>query len=312
MNNKKQGVLTSEKPILGFHPADLMGIVIMIIPFVISTYKFEITQKILFIHWTKTSSLSPYAITTLLAVIFYAAMIARFDFFKTNNIAQALISSIRMFLDCWVFAALLSFVFPSQQKNPGLLKLIQTPQVMLLVFAVTLTWVGMKTVSGFSWALLILTGSVNAIKTNNAMGVWGAVFVLTASISMFLQVRDLKLVNDFVRDFKAYTRGYVQNVRGNMSAAAADAAQRAENVSNFVKDNVAAYTPVKFRAAKQSQVTAGTGPVYYVGKNTAPTVAAAPSRSMPAGDTEDILKALDVNGDGVVDEKDIELLRKKN
>lgn len=311
MNNKKQGVLTSEKPMLGFHPADLMGIVIMIIPFVISTYKFEITQKILFFHWTKTSSISPYAITTLLAVIFYTAMIARFDFFKTNNIAQALISSIRMFLDCWVFAALLSFIFPSQQKETQLLKLIQTPQVMLLVFAVTLTWLGMKTVSGYSWALLILMGSVNAIKTNNAMGVWGAVFVLTASISMFLQIRDLNLAKDFVRDFKGYTRGYVQNVRSDINVAAADASQRAENVSNFVKDNVAAYTTVKLRTSEQSRVTAGTGPVYYVGKNATPTVST-PSRSMPAGNSEDILKALDVNGDGVVDEKDIELLRKKN
>ncbi len=32
---------------------------------------------------------------------------------------------------------------------------------------------------------------------------------------------------------------------------------------------------------------------------------------MPAGKAEDILKALDVNGDGVVDEKDIELLKNR-
>ena len=144
------------------------------------------------------------------------------------------------------------------------------------------------------------------------MGVWGAVFVITLAISLFLQMSARIKVGDVAKEFRGDINFSALTVRNNMSAAAADAAQRAENVSNFVKDNVAAYTPVKFRAAQQSQVTAGTGPVYYVGKNTAPTVAPAPSRSMPTGDTEDILKALDVNGDGVVDEKDIELLRKKN
>ena len=48
MNNKVHSAVTSEKTVLGFRPADLLGILIMIIPCVISyCWQEEIPIKIL-------------------------------------------------------------------------------------------------------------------------------------------------------------------------------------------------------------------------------------------------------------------------
>lgn len=292
MNTKNHGILTSEKPILGFRPADLLGILFMIIPFVISIiWEGKIRTPLTFItHKYKTTDILPCAITMLLAVVFYAALIVRFDFFKADNLAQALISSLRTFLDCWVLASLLSIVLPStQNKSLTVIQLIKEPQIMLLFFAVILTWLGMRTVAGYSWIFFILTAGRNAFAKNNAMDVVGAVFILTTTISLFLQVKDLSLAKDFFQDFKAETRGFSRQVNNNINYAAFDAKKRVYVVSESVRKSIPG-AGVANLSATQPEITRDTET----------------SRGVRID-----LKALDINGDGVVDEKDFELLRKQ-
>ena len=312
---KKDGVLTSEKPIFGFKSADLLGLVIMIIPFSITLMPFNVPQEVKKLIFFKSEEivskriLVPGMVSALCAVAFYSAVLVRFQLFRSDNLFQGIISTIRTFLNCWVIAALLTMVVPTDKVTGlSLSAFLYNYQTILLVLAILLAWVGMRTVSGYCWILFIIAAWEHISKLDQAMGAWGAVFVITLVISLLLQISSYADISEVIRDFNGNASIHASAIRVNMSAAAADAAQRAEDVSRFVKDNVAAYTPVKLRTAQQSQVTAGTRPVYYVGKNAEPT-APTLSRSMPSGDTGDILKALDVNGDGVVDEKDIELLR---
>lgn len=315
---KKDGVLTSEKPIFGFKAADLLGLVVMIVPFVITIMPFDVPQEVKKLIFFKSEEvvskriLMPGIVSALCSAVFYGALIARFKLFISDNLLQGIISAIRTFLNCWVIAALLTMVVPTEKVSGlSVTAFLQNHQTVLLLLAILLSWVGMRTMSGYCWIFFIIAAWEHISKLDQAMGAWGAVFVITLAISLFLQISSYADIGDVIRDFNGSASVHASTVRNNMSAAAADASQRAESVSNFVKDNVAAYTPVKLRTAQQSQVTAGTGPVYYVGKNVTST-GPAPSRSMPTGNPEDILKALDVNGDGVVDEKDIELLRRKN
>ena len=316
MSTHKNKILTSEKPVFGFKPADLLGLVIMIIPFIITLMPFNVPQEVKKLIFFKSEEivskriLVPGMVSALCAVAFYSAVLVRFKLFQSENLFQGIISAIRTFLNCWVIAALLTMVVPTERVSGlSLSAFLQEHQTILLLLAILLSWVGMRTLSGYCWILFIIAAWEHIIKLDQAMGAWGAVFVITLVVSLLLQISSYADISDVIRDFSGSTSVHAATVRNNMSAAAADAAQRAEDVSAFAKNT---YTRIKSGKTPQDQASAGTGPVYYVGKNTAPTVAPAPSRSMPTGDTEDILKALDVNGDGVVDEKDIELLRKKN
>lgn len=306
--------ISAKKTILGFKPGEVLGILLIIIPFFISFKTFTTTEQVrvaIFFRktTTETNSLMPGLVSAFSSVAFYCALLVRFKLFKSNNLGEGIASAIQTFLNCWVVAALLTMIVPTEEiKGLSLSAFLQNQQTMLLLLAILLSWIGMRTVSGYCWILFIIAAWKNIMKLDQAMGAWGAVFVITLVVSLLLQISSYADISDVIRDFSGSTSAHAATARNNMSAAAVDAEQRAENVSSFVQDKIAAYTPVKLRTAQQSQVTAGTGAVYYVGKNTEPATAA-PSRSIPAGNPEDILKALDVNGDGVVDEKDIELLR---
>lgn len=312
---KDQRILTSEKPVFGFHPVDLLGIVITIIPFWITFMHFDVPQEVKKLIFFKSEEIvskqiiKPGTVSALCSVAFYCALLVRFRLFKSDNLLQGVISAIRTFLDCWVVAALLTLVVPTEKiSGLSLSAFLQNHQTMLLLLAILLSWIGMRTISGYCWMLFIIAAWQHILKLDRAMGSWGAVFVITLAISLLCQISSYANIGDVISDFRGAASPYTVAVKGNISAAAADAGQRAEDVSTFVKENVAAITPVKIRTAPRDQTRAGTEAVYYVGKNSEQK---AIDSSVPAGNAEDIIKALDVNDDGVVDEKDIELLRRK-
>ena len=315
--NEIHGILTSEKPIFGFHPADFLGMVIIILPFFITFKSFDVSQEVKKLIFFKSEEiisrriLMPGMVSALCSVTFYCALLVRFKLFRADNLIQGIISAIRTFFNCWVVAALLTMVVPTDKiQGISLSAFLQNHQSILLLLAILLSWIGMRTVSGYCWILFILAAWEHILRLDRAMGAWGAVFVITLVISLLLQISSYANLSDIIQDFRGSVSSHATTARVNMSAAATDAAQRAEDVSTFIKDNVAAYTPIKIRTVTRNQNQAEGKPVYYVGKN-AEQNAQSQNRSMPAGKPEDILKALDVNGDGVVDEKDIELLKNR-
>lgn len=307
-----------DKTVFGLKPIDLLGILIMIIPFFISFKSFTLTETGPAVEWWfirlgKTTSstqidIKPGVVSALCAVSFYFAVIVRFNLFKADTLLAGIISAVRTFLNCFVIAALLSTIITTHHiDKPSFAALFQNYQTVFLLMGILLSWIGMRTISGYCWILFVIAAWNSLSKYDEAMGVWGALFVITVALSLFLQMSAHIKVSDFAKEFRGDMNSSSSSVRNNMSAAAADAAQRAEDVSTFAKNT---YTRIRTGKTPQNQASAGNGAVYYVGKNAEPT-APTPSRSMPSGDTGDILKALDVNGDGVVDEKDIELLRRK-
>ena len=279
MQDKVKKAVTAENRVMGYRLSDLLGIIIMIIPFIISI-SFEQINPARSLLWIKIgketiTSIRPDLISTLCSVVFYASLIVRYEgIFKSNNLFEAFISTIRAFLNCWVFAALVKVVLQNDTKvtegSFTLFALLRNPETTMLVFAILLSWLGMKSIAGFSWILFIVAAMKNLLVVNSAMGMLGAVFVLTITISLFLQIRDYSNIRDFMRDFRGGTSKYRETVRQDINAAKDDTVVLVENT-----------------------VAAVTGSVNPVAQSDHAKID---------------LDALDVNKDGVVDMKDFRLI----
>ena len=309
--------LTTKKTVFGFKSADFLGILIMLIPFLITFKSFEAEEEVLkkvFLFYketeivSKSMSLNPNMLSALCSMAFYCALITRLGLFKTDTLMEGIVTALRTFLNVWVIAGLLKMIVPTAHvQGLSLSAFFQNYQTVFLLLGIILSWLGMRTISGYCWILYIIAAWKNLVALNDAMGMWGALFVITLSISLLLQISAYTNISDFVQDFRGSAASATSGIRDNMSAAAYDVSQKANNVSTFVKDNVSAYTPVKIRSVPKKQEQAQA--TYYVSKNAEGSPQ--PSKAMPAGRPEDIIKALDANGDGVVDEQDVEILRKK-
>ncbi len=286
-----------DKTIWGFHPTDLLGILIMIIPFCISFGEFSYIRKFLIVEITSSKNMQPNMISSLCAVIVYTALILRCQLFKIGSFSEGLVSTIRTFLNCWVIASLMTIILPT--KTEELINFLHNQQSTFLILGIVLSWLGMRTVSGYSWILFIIAAWKNLLGLNTAMRMWGALYIITIAISLLLQITNYVKLSDLLQDFKGGISKHSATVKANVNLAAKDAQNRAQRTADYVMANV-----VKSGSVHPSFHVSKTGATRIEDKSPKP------SQNVPTGDARDLLKALDVNGDGVIDEKDIDLLRK--
>lgn len=207
-NNNTEIVVKEEKGFSRFSTTDLLGIAIMIIPFIISiVFKHFKPNKFLFIT-TKQGEIinvQPNMVTSIFAVLFYAALIARYNIFRAANMAEGLISSARAFLNCWVLSSLLSLAIPSKIfDDNSIFSLLKqgNKEAFFFTFAVILSWLGMKTIAGYSWIIFIFVAMGHVNDVNKAMGMLGPVYIITIAISLFLQISNYSDIRDFINDFR--------------------------------------------------------------------------------------------------------------
>ena len=318
MNSKVRHVLTAERTSLGFKPADLLGIALMVIPVIISTKSFDTSTRLIsFLPWPLkkgTTGIMPDITCGLCAAAFYLALIVRYNIFPKRNLAEALLSTIRAILNCWAIAALISPIISSESKELTIL-LFKFNSLTLLLMAVILSWLGMRTIAGYSWILFILAALSSWESVAKAMGPYGMIFIIFFAVSLFLQIQDFSHVRDFVYDLKGKSGYYATGIRDNMNAAIDDAAYRTQQAAQTIKEEfvepamAAANIPVK-------KPTRNVKPAYHVGKNGhTHTIqqASAVTRQNPFNDdADDFINMLDLNNDGVVDQEELKAYRSKH
>ena len=247
MKDKITDVLTTKKTVFGFHVADLLGIVLMIIPCLISVGSFSTTAPriallpswIPFNQKEVTVDITPDISRALIAVAFYyGALIARYGIFKKDNLMEALISSVRTFLNCWGLAALLGIVLTTNSNETFSLGIFSINTASLLLFAVLFSWFGMKTLAGYVWIIFVLAGVKHFNMISDAMGPLGAVFIFTLAISMLLQVNDFSNINNFMADFRNTAEKHILDVKEDISSAANDASVRAQDAARVVREKI--------------------------------------------------------------------------
>ena len=231
----------SEKTIFGFSIADLRGIIIMVIPFVISI-RFNAVipgKKFLFFQTTKseTYNIRPALISMILSAVFYASLVVRYEgIFRTKNLFDITVSIIRMFLNCWVIAAFISLVIPSKipTDTSTFSVLFSSPETTMLVLAIFLSWLGMKTIAGYSWLFFIIAAWKRLLALNGLMEMGGAVFILSFAISLLLQIKDYTYIRNFMNEFRNKA-AQTETIRAEINAAINDGSMKLQRADSYIE-----------------------------------------------------------------------------
>lgn len=242
MNRKVKHVLTTENRFFGFRIPDLFGIVLMGIAILFCIYACKTMHQSLFekamtyvFGKNRVVALHPNILSTGFACVIYAAIIIRFpDAFRQNNLLVAIISSIRAFFNIWAIAAIISVLMPAGGITS---KWFGNWQTMLLLFSVVMTWLGIRTLAGYTWFIYFLTAVGYIAKVNSRLGPAGYLFVMFAAISMFLQIASLSSIRDFANEFSGKANRYAANVGHNIELAGEDIADKARSLADHLDLN---------------------------------------------------------------------------
>ena len=159
---------------------------------------------------SEEKNLRPELLNTLFAVILYSGVVIRnkFEIFKDPLKIVLCIVNI-------LFLASLTGVFID---NDFKLPFADISGYAILYFAIGMSWLGMKSISGYAWVILLVCSIGNMTKINDAMGFLGATYILSAFTSLGMQIASGYLSVDkeaFKRDF--YNTGNAISVDINQS-----------------------------------------------------------------------------------------------
>lgn len=231
----------------GIEFADILGVAFMFIPFIISFIKFPVNNRLVpFLPWpTKsgTVGLMPDLTSGLIAVIFYIGIIVRYGIFKKDSYIRTILEIIRCLLGCWVLAALISPIIGSKSEVSFLLFKFNSETLLLL--AILLTWLGVKSIAGYSWFLFLIAAFSSWKAVSKAMGGAGAFFIISLAIALLLQVKDYSHIQEFSTDFMQSISNYSAKVKKDMNAAVDDATEKAKTVGNIAHTVITKQPPRK-------------------------------------------------------------------
>lgn len=286
MKTQIKDALTAKKTVLGFEVADLMGIIVMIIPVIISIVFRDIVpgKSLWFIPLKRGSSvdIQPDLIAMMFSAAFYVSLIVRYDIFKKDSLVEVIVSIVRTALNMWVIAAFVKIALQTGgDSQSGTWKtLMGNKAFVLLAFAIILSWLGMKSIAGYSWIFFILAAMENLLKVNASMRMKGALLVLFSVISLLLQISNYSVITEFKEDFRRNTGVYGERIKGDVNAAIYDTSRIAHGAAEWIQGKTSEHPD-------------------------------AAERQPPEKKVEIDLEALDLNKDGVIDDRDFMLLARK-
>ena len=199
----------------------LVAIVFMLIAVLMVTLgNFTYKTSFFFISTGESKfNIAPNYMSILCAIIIYMGSIVRNkrEMFKTSQ------STVMCVLNV-IFIACLLETFINENFN-----LFGFTAWSIIILAIVLSWVGVKAISGYAW-MVILFGAVTQVpKANEAMGLWGAAFLICAFISIGNQLYSGFLVVN-TEELKDEILGSKETISENVNASI-DATKK--TINNF-------------------------------------------------------------------------------
>jgi hypothetical protein len=179
-----------------------LSIIFMAIPVLISfqTFVAGIEKSVWFVRWTEYASfsISPSLVSTLAAIMLYLSIVIRYRRRLFTDAYETVIICLNI-----LFCA--SFLEIFCGKEIWSIPFINVSSQSFLLFAVILSWIGMRAIAGFVWIFLFILAVTRIAGLNNAMGYLGMVYILSAFVSMGLQMKDTLMISSFKNDFIGLT-----------------------------------------------------------------------------------------------------------
>ena len=215
-----------------FSGGEILGIVLQIIPLIISLCTFTDKQKIFFV-FSRDVKITIHAelLSGLFAVIFYGILAIRMGLFKKETFSNCVISTIAMLLNVLVFASIFQTIVSSDFKFAG----IENFGIWILVIGCVLSLLCMRTIAGYVFFIFLIFAIMRLIDINSAMGFWGALYIVFIGISVFLQIPDLKDFSNLLQEFKGTAKSAGSRVAEDMIFAKDDATEKFDNIKSKVK-----------------------------------------------------------------------------
>lgn len=109
----------------------------------------------------------------------------------------------------------------------------------ILIIAIALSWVGMRTISGYAWLVLLIGAATQVTKADKAMAGWGAVFLICAFISAGNQIYSGFLVvntKDLKKEFAEAKDNLSEDIKMSIDTTK-DVVKTAKNITSPEKIN---------------------------------------------------------------------------
>ena len=182
---------------------EISGVFLMMVPVVISClpFKSEISKTYFWFFTHKIEkeiSVQATMLTAIAAVFIYSSYLVRYNFFKRETGEQVFFSVVQTIVNVWAIAGLCSMFVGNEVWNVPVLNINSQTCLLLIIL---LSWIGAKSISGFLWIILVVVGISHITEISGAMGVYGALYVVTFFISLLLQMADTVHLSDFKNDF---------------------------------------------------------------------------------------------------------------
>jgi len=174
---------------------DALTIVLMFIPCLLS-----------FIPWygsgTSIFSIQPTMFSLLIAIGLYSAVIIRVKGLHNsfNNASQTVLSLLTI-----LFCASFLNMFIGEAQFKFLWFDITISGNVILAIAFLFSWLGISSVAGFVWIVLFIWAVTRIIKIDNAMGIWGLMYILSAFLGIVFQLKQQS--EDFLRSIGREIKG---------------------------------------------------------------------------------------------------------
>ena len=147
----------------------------------------------------RPASIAPDLLTMIPAILLYTSIIIRFRIRIFFDVYETLVSALII-----LFCASFISIFVGGTIN--ILFLGEMSTTLVLWIAIIFSWIGIRPIACFTWVLLFILSIFRLSNVNEALGIWGAVYVLFAFLGVALYVKDFfHYASKFKSDFMGMT-----------------------------------------------------------------------------------------------------------
>ena len=163
----------------------IVAVVLMLIPIFIAMSFVMPAEKFLFFE-TKaaTYALQPDFLAGWPAIAIYSAVVIRGDMSTFRNPVKVLLAILNI---TFIASFSKTFLNNNEWRLFGLVNLGISSQTFAIL-CVAFSWLGMKSIAGFTWVILFIASISTLTKINSELGFSGYLYILCAFLSIGMQI----------------------------------------------------------------------------------------------------------------------------